>query len=234
MAENVIKKCPGCALNKIKTPIQPAVSRNSQECAVGQRWYTDLVYIKNNNASRRDTPYQLLVEKYTGFIVGIKYTDKTKKSFKAASKSFKIFLDTNKIAVGLKIEILCDNESAFSEFAEEGFKVLRCAPEQHVGKVERYNGIVLAMWRTIRNTLPYSLPIQLYSKLMDYCIFIRNHTCNSQTGMTTPHRLITGQSIAETELLNGQFGTLVVCRKPQGQIKDRDAERGQLGIVIGC
>jgi hypothetical protein len=38
MDENVIKQCPGCALNKIKTPLQPAISRSNVARAVGQRW----------------------------------------------------------------------------------------------------------------------------------------------------------------------------------------------------
>ena len=68
---------------------------------------------------------------------------------------------------------------------------------------------------------------------MDYCISVRNFTTNSQCSTSSPHRRITGHTITEQQLLTGIFGTLVVCRKPQGQIKDRDAERGQIGLVIG-
>jgi hypothetical protein len=128
-----------------------------------------------------------------------------------------------------------DPEAVFKSVAEDinnqGYRMEHTAVGRHERKVERFARVLKERIRTVRHSLPYSLPMQLMRHLMQSIVSTHNMTPTYRSSPLTPQETMAGIKPDMKKDLRSPFGTFAVFHTPT-KTTDEDP-RGAVGIVLG-
>jgi len=132
-------------------------------------------------------------------------------------------------------KIRSDRESVFlateNHLNQQGVLYEKSAPGQHVGKVERAIRTLKGRYRSVLNSLQYTLPDSLQESLNLDVVQMLNITPNVHTGNSNPRELTAGVKVDASKVLRATFGDLVIAHTPNNPKNAKS--KSEIGIVVG-
>jgi len=175
-ARKMFGPCHGCLLGKMTAPSQPdahgPLSDNIADLLHVDIYYVDL------------QPFLITIDDMRGFIT----VDRLSKGKSTPMLNASLDKTINKYtSFKHKVKkIRSDRESVFlateSHLNQQGVLYEKSAPGQHVGKVERAIRTLKGRYRSVLNSLPYTLPAALQESLNLDVVQMINLTPNVHTG----------------------------------------------------
>ena len=224
-ARKMYGPCHGCLLGKMTAPSQPDAHGPLSE-KIAELLHVDIYYVDLQ-------PFLISIDDMRGFIT-VDRLSKGKSTPMLNASLDKIINKYTSFRHTVK-KIRSDREAVFlateSHLNKQGVLYEKSAPGQHVGKVERAIRTLKGRYRSVLNSLPYTLPDALQESLNLDVVQMINITPNVHTGNSNPRELTTGVKVDSSKVMRASFGDLVIAHTPNNPKNSKS--KSEIGIVVG-
>jgi hypothetical protein len=205
--------CPDCAVGKLPTPPSPA-SQSTPAARPGELLHADLINVVDVESRR--VPYLTVMDDHTDWVFTIKLP--TKKRENVAEAFSKIFAALKSWGHSPGT-VRTDPEAVFKSITPDvnniGYRMEHSGVGRHEKKVERFVRTLKERIRTVRHSLPYTLPRKLTRHLVAAIVSTHNMTPSYRSAPLTPQEIMTGIKPDMKKDLRAPFGTFAVFNTPR-------------------
>jgi hypothetical protein len=233
VARELFGKCNDCLRGKMKAPNVPTTSASPPADHMGTHWSADIFFVKKAGGCKR--PLLLLTEEKTGLDVLYVLNSRSTREVHKAGKKFQHFIKQMRLPSDHKIHIVTDHEEVYKqlEISMKWAEVSQSAPDQHAKRAERKVDTIKRKMSAAIFGLPYHLPPSLYTELAKDVVMKNNFTPNANTGNQSPIKLALGKQLSMSQLKHLIFGTMVIAKTPNSQVKESIGAKAEFGIIVG-